>query len=153
MPIVLTLLKCQRGSSVAQRQQYDAGVAPKQRGPSNGAPLARDHSYGQYYYAVARRVGKKIVATRVDVLAVSPWNLVLVSTAEIQANRPIADWPEILRIADQSAATEVVYPVAAKNYLWLARLSQSRYWSRSQAHLVARRIAWEHMDILLGGAI
>jgi hypothetical protein len=72
--------------------------------------------------SLAQRVGKKVVAVRVD-----------------------------LRIADRNAMTEVIYPDPSQYCLWLARLNQARYWSRSQAHLAARRIVWEHMDVLLDG--
>jgi hypothetical protein len=101
--------------------------------------------------SLARRADKRITASRLDVTAVSPWNLVRISAKAATGNNSRVDWLDILRIADQSAATEVIYPVASESCLWLARLGQSRYWSRSQAHLVARRIAWEHMEVLLGG--
>ena len=57
-------------------------------------------------------------------------------------------WPAIIGIADQYAATEIIYPDPTQRCLWLARLKQARYWGRSQARLVARRIAWEHLDEL-----
>jgi len=83
----------------------------------------------------------------------SPWEVVQVGRASTSDNLTISqDWPEILRVADQLAATEAIYPDAAAGCLWLARLNQARYWSHSQARLVARRIAWEHMDFLLGRA-
>jgi hypothetical protein len=62
----------------------------------------------------------------------------------------IDDWPEVLRIADSLAATEVIHPDPATNCLWIARLNQARYWSHSQARLVARRVVWEHLDTLFG---
>jgi len=60
------------------------------------------------------------------------------------------DWAEVLRIADSLAATEVVYPDPVTKCLWVARLNQARYWSHSQARLVARRVVWEHLDTLFG---
>lgn len=60
------------------------------------------------------------------------------------------DWPEILQIANDLATTEIIYPDAESGCLWMARLNQARYWSRSQARLAARRIVWEHLDALLG---
>jgi hypothetical protein len=100
---------------------------------------------------LARRFGKKITAVRVDVLIASPWEVVRLSTEPISESPEMDEWPEILRIADQNAATEVIYPDPAQHCLWLARLGQARYWSRSQARLVARRVAWEHMGALLDG--
>jgi len=101
--------------------------------------------------SLARRVGKKVFAKRVHLPMASPWEFVRVGTEGGSDSRLMDEWREILRIADQNAATEVIYPVPTEHCLWLARLGQARYWSRSQAHLVARRIAWEHMGVLLGG--
>jgi hypothetical protein len=90
----------------------------------------------------------------VDMVALrasSPWKVVQVGTAPPSNNPTVRqDWPEILRVADQLAATEVIYPDTSVDCIWLARLSQARYWSHSQARLAARRIAWEHADLLLG---
>jgi hypothetical protein len=99
----------------------------------------------------AQHSGKTIGVRPVSLPAASPWQAVQVGTALSSGKlTTIQDWPEILRIADQLAATEVIYPDAAAGCLWLARLTQARYWSNSQARLVARRIAWEHVDFLLG---
>src|ERR1019366_5975222 len=99
----------------------------------------------------AQHSGKTISARLVILPAASPWEVVQVGTA-LTSGQPATneDWPEILRIADQLAATEVIHPDAAAGCLWLARLNQAHYWSRSQARLVARRIAWDHVDFLLG---
>jgi hypothetical protein len=102
--------------------------------------------------SLAKRVGKKIVAVRVDLKMTSPWEVVRVRTEQTSADQAGEEWQEILRIADQNAATEVIYPVSEQHCLWLARLNQARYWSRSQARLTARRVAWEHMGALLDGA-
>jgi hypothetical protein len=63
---------------------------------------------------------------------------------------PVEDWPKVLRVADRLASTEVILPDPNTNSLWIARLNQARYWSRSHARLVARRIVWEHLDTLFG---
>jgi len=84
----------------------------------------------------------------------SPWKVGRVcSMAKRSGQSPqlsIDDWPEVLRIADSLAATEVIHPDPATNCLWVARLNQARYWSHSQARLVARRVVWEHLDTLFG---
>ena len=93
---------------------------------------------------------------RVEVVPVnmpiaSPWGVVQIGSALTSAQfAKNQDWTEILRIADQLAATEIVHPDSAAGCLWLARLNQARYWSYSQARLVARRIAWEHVEFLVG---
>ena len=99
----------------------------------------------------AQRAGKQIHVLPVRLPTVSPWGVVQVGTAPTSA-KPATnqDWPEIVRLADQLAATEIIHPDSAAGCLWLARLNQARYWSRSQARLVARRIAWEYVDFLSG---
>jgi hypothetical protein len=84
----------------------------------------------------------------------SPWRVVRVCSVAMSSGQDqhlaIDDWPEVLRIADSLAATEVIHPDPVTNCLWVARLNQARYWSCSQARLVARRVVWEHLDTLFG---
>nr|VFJ46496.1 MAG: N-6 DNA Methylase [Candidatus Kentron sp. DK] len=79
--------------------------------------------------------------------ATSPWKLLRLDTGRASA-QVSDDWSEILRTADELGTTEVILP--DDSGLWLARLNQARYWSQSQARLLARRIAWEHIDVLFG---
>jgi hypothetical protein len=98
-----------------------------------------------------QRTGKEIQVLPVSLPAASPWGVVRVGSALTSAKPPTNhDWPETVRVADQLAATEIIYPDSAAGCLWIARLNQARYWSRSQARLVARRIAWEHVGFLVG---
>lgn len=99
----------------------------------------------------ARRINKNISVGSVDLPIGCPWGALHVGTDRHLDTPPVdRDWPEILRLADAMAATEVIYPNPTDACLWIARLNQARYWSRSQARLLARRIAWEHLDFLLG---
>lgn len=99
----------------------------------------------------ARRAGKEIEVLPMRLSAAGPWSVLRVGSARASVGVARSeDWPEILRIADQVAATEIMHPDSAAGCLWLARLNQARYWSLSQARLVARRIAWEHVDFLSG---
>lgn len=82
-----------------------------------------------------------------------PWKMVQVYVpckAKRVDVQPVSDWQEVLRIADSMAATEVFYPNSNSGSLVVARLNQARYWSPSQANLVARRIVWEHLPALFG---
>lgn len=101
--------------------------------------------------SLSRQSNNGITARNEEVQLASPWGVVRVSATGTADGQSVADWPEILRIADHNAATEVFYPDSSQKCLWVARLNQCRYWTRSQAHLVARRIAWEHLDVILGG--
>jgi hypothetical protein len=58
--------------------------------------------------------------------------------------------PRILAVADELSATEVLWAEPEVNCIWVARLAQARYWSATAARGVARRIIWEHLEILLG---
>jgi len=102
----------------------------------------------------AEREGSTVKVQPVGLGESLPWRVVHVRSAATSSGQspqlPIDDWPEVLRIADSQAATEVIHPDPATNRLWIARLNQARYWSRSQARLVARRIVWEHLDTLFG---
>jgi hypothetical protein len=84
--------------------------------------------------------------------AISPWQLVRVQTRQPGTPESAAalDWTAVLNVADHLGATEVLYPDEQTDCLWVARLAQARYWSQSQARLLARRIVWEHVDFLLG---
>nr|VFK22618.1 MAG: N-6 DNA Methylase [Candidatus Kentron sp. MB] len=98
----------------------------------------------------AKRAKTSIAIKPIEVLPTnSPWRLLRLDTGQTSA-QPSDDWQEILRIADKLGTTEVVLPDDDGNGLWLARLNQARYWSQSQARLLARRIVWEHIDILFG---
>lgn len=100
----------------------------------------------------ARRYSKPLAVTLLDSPADSLWGLLCIDTVATPATVPSDDWPEVLRIADQLASTEVLFPEPSDGCLWVARLAQARYWSGSAARLLARRIVWEHADKLFGGA-
>lgn len=97
-------------------------------------------------------------ALKVDVLPntlpiASPWSVLRVcatATGAGECTLSPEDWPEVLRVADRLASTEVILPDQDTNSLWIARLNQARYWSKSQARLVTRKIVWEHLDTLFG---
>jgi len=86
----------------------------------------------------------------------SPWSVFCICVAVAdngQCAMPADEWPEVLRVADRLASTEVILPDPDTKSLWIARLNQARYWSCSQARLVARRIVWEHLDTLFGSEV
>jgi len=104
----------------------------------------------------ANRFGAVIVVAVADTLPANcPWQVLWLGVTESGAQpasaRGTDDWLEIVHIADQLAVAELVRPDPARRGLWIARLRQARYWSLSQARLLAQRILWEHMDSLLSG--
>lgn len=99
----------------------------------------------------AKREGLQIEVQSLLLPAASPWSVLCITAqGDEKKATPTDAWPEILQLADRLASTEVVLPDPDNNRLWLARLNQARYWSHSQARLVARRVVWEHLDTLLG---
>lgn len=100
----------------------------------------------------AQRSSRPLHVDLLEAPAGSPWGLLRVQTSENAPRALGEDWPKVLRMADRLAASEVLLPEPDGAVLWLARLAQARYWSRSAARLVARRIVWEHADRLFGNA-
>ena len=94
----------------------------------------------------AERCGKDLTVTLIDSPAGTPWGLLCINTSASPVVNSDEDWPAVLRLADNLAATETLK--VEPNGLWVARLAQARYWSRSCARLLARRIVWEHGDHL-----
>ncbi|MDH2384728.1 N-6 DNA methylase [Bradyrhizobium sp. CER78] len=80
----------------------------------------------------------------------SPWRFVRIAGKPSRAgpNDPLEDG--LIQAANVMAATEIVLVDEGEDCLWLGRLDQSRYWSRSQARLAARHIVWEHSSFLSG---
>ena len=75
----------------------------------------------------------------------SPWQMLAVSGADTVVTSPLpADVLHALeRAADELAATELVVEETPR-CLAVARLAQERYWSETQARLLARRLIWSH---------
>ncbi len=100
----------------------------------------------------AERVGRSLEVVLVTPPAASPWRLIQVTTTPGTSQLPSNPWPDFFRAADQLAASEILLPDPEANRLWVGRLNQARYWSKSQARLLARRIVWEHIHVLTGQA-
>jgi hypothetical protein len=75
--------------------------------------------------------------------------LLLQSRANTSAVRVQHDWEALLSVADATAATELVVEDES-GALLIGRLAQSRYWSDTQAHLLAQHIIWSRLDFLQG---
>lgn len=95
----------------------------------------------------ARRVGRALRVALVDVPREASWSLLHLDTQPELNTVPGDDWARVLHLADQLAQSEVML-LEPGGQLWLARLNQARYWSRTAARLAARRIVWKHADQL-----
>ena len=99
------------------------------------------------------RFGSRLVVGQIPPLATSPWQAIAVRTARREQTEPVlpGDWAGLVRAADEAAASEVVVDNGLDGLL-IGRLAQRRYWSETQARLLAQRIAWSHVERLKGHA-
>jgi hypothetical protein len=84
-------------------------------------------------------------------LALSPWKcfcLRVLSSGKRELISP-DEWQGLLHVADETAATEVLFRMGV-DALLIGKLGQKRYWSATQARLLAQRIIWSHVSFLQG---
>jgi N-6 DNA Methylase len=117
------------------------------------APLRNLYSkrLGSDLKSWGERFGRNLTVHSVEAPALSPWQFVAVGVG----TRPISQVDSTLiqamqQAADTLSSTEIIYRDEQNDCLFVGRLNQARYWSISQARLVARRIIWEHIDFLSG---
>ena len=99
------------------------------------------------------RFGSRLSVDRIPLPAMSPWQAIAVRTGHCKPAEavPTDDWVRLLEVGDQAAATEILVD-SGPNRLLVGRLAQGRYWSETQARLLAQRIAWSHIELLKGRA-
>ena len=97
------------------------------------------------------RFGSTLAVGPSSSLAMSHWESIAVwnGLREAAERVPTSDWQGLMMTADREAATEVVFHTEQGGLL-VARLAQRRYWSETQARLLAQRIIWSHVDLLKG---
>ncbi|WP_230772404.1 HsdM family class I SAM-dependent methyltransferase [Sphingomonas sp. Leaf4] len=94
----------------------------------------------------ARRFTKNFSVKLIDARPTSPWmGLVLQLGPDAEASLPAKDWETLLAVADATAATELVVDGGAGTLL-IGRLAQQRYWSDTQAQLLAQHLIWSRLD-------
>jgi hypothetical protein len=77
----------------------------------------------------------------------SPWRFLGLSQSAYPQSGA-APLEGFVDIADESAASEII--LRDRDALWIGRLDQARYWTKSQARLLARRLIWEQVNFLSG---
>ena len=99
------------------------------------------------------RFGSRLAVDRVPTPAMSPWQAIAVRTSRRESPKkvPPSDWAGLLKAADKAAASEILVENEPSELL-IGRLAQMRYWSATQARLLAQRIAWSHVELLKGHA-
>ncbi len=97
------------------------------------------------------RFGSQIVVDPSDRPSISPWHGIDVRTSHFNFSEsiPPQDWEGLLHAADEAAASEILLRNGS-NGLLIGRLAQRRYWSETQARLLAQRIIWSHLGLLKG---
>ena len=95
------------------------------------------------------RFGSRLSVDQIPPLGMSPWQGITVRREHRKATEalPTVDWVGLLGAADEAAATEILIGNGPDELL-IGRLAQRRYWSETQARLLAQRIAWSHVDLL-----
>ena len=97
------------------------------------------------------RFGSTLAVHQIPSTATSPWQGINVRTVFRGAMEIVkgSDWEGLLRAADEAAASEILVRNGSDG-LMIGRLAQRRYWSETQARLLAQRIIWSHVDLLKG---
>ena len=78
-----------------------------------------------------------------------PWGCIEIGSdgSDTSDKIDVDDWKGLLRAADEAAATEIVIRYGTKR-LVVGRLAQRRYWSETQARLLAQQIIWSYVDLV-----
>ena len=97
------------------------------------------------------RFGSRLAVNPIPVPVMSPWQAIAVRTSRREPPKrvPPSDWAGLLKAADEAAASEILVENGSTELL-IGRLAQMRYWSTTQARLLAQRIAWSHVELLSG---
>lgn len=81
----------------------------------------------------------------------SPWLGLRLHTGTVTPTASDADWEAFLGLADATAATELIVQLQDGSLL-IGRLAQNRFWTETQARLLAQHIVWSRLDVLKGWA-
>lgn len=90
----------------------------------------------------AERFGTELV---LEVEFLSTWVGVYIGTARVERNDEAHK--VFRRVANDVAATQLIVVEEGRG-LWIFRCKQRRYWSATQARLLAQRVIWSHLSIL-----
>ena len=97
----------------------------------------------------SERFGVKIVVRQMPDSEKWPWGCIEIGALGLDTadKVEVEDWKGLLRAADEAAATEIVVRYSTKR-LVVGRLAQRRYWSETQARLLAQQIIWSYVDLV-----
>jgi len=95
----------------------------------------------------AQRFGTQVCVSAIETRATSPWLGLQLHTGAATSMVPEADWEALLDLADATAATELMLESKSGGLL-IGRLAQNRFWTETQARLLAQQIIWSRLDVL-----
>jgi N-6 DNA Methylase len=95
----------------------------------------------------AERFGRPMSVLPLETPILSPWLFLGIGPATGLAHKKLNDdWAAAIGLSNHLSSTEIIISGIEADCLIIGRLNQARYWSNSQARLLARRIIWEHID-------
>lgn len=98
----------------------------------------------------AKRFNAQVGVSMVSNRPTSPWLGLRLHTGPSTPDADVErDWEGLLAMADATAASEMVVKDRSGGLL-IGRLAQERYWSKTQARLLAQHIIWSRLDFLKG---
>ena len=100
-----------------------------------------------------KRFGSKLTVDQMPPITMSPWDAIGIRTVPLEPKQPVPPpvWTRLLEAADATAASEIIFEDRDGGLL-VGRLAQRRYWSETQARLLAKQIIWSYVDSLNGHA-
>jgi len=101
----------------------------------------------------ATRFGKRLKTEPATIPSISPWRtlrLCEIDESEEYGTTREHPWSEFFKVADNMAATELIFEDQAGKCIWIGQLDQARYWTLTRARLLARQMIWEHPNFLSG---
>lgn len=96
-----------------------------------------------------KRFNTQLSVKSVDLQCYLPWQGILVSTNDDTVDILPNDLLGLINFSNNSAASEVIVHISS-NQIYIGRLAQKRYWSKTQARLLAQRIIWSYLGVLKG---
>lgn len=97
------------------------------------------------------RFGRQFKVNTIDGSSVAPWKTIQIHAGDENQSLIHVELDGIAAVANDSAASEFIVH-HSNDRLIVGRLAQCRYWSASQARLLAQQLAWSHLEFLQGSS-
>lgn len=95
----------------------------------------------------ARRFETQAHVRMIETRSTSPWLGLRLDIGAATSTAPDSDWEALLDLADATAATELIVESKGGGLL-IGRLAQNRFWTETQARLLAQHIVWSRLNVL-----